>query len=259
MILAHSVAGAGPAVVFLHGLFGSGDNLRGVSRRLEDEFLTIRLDLTHHGDSPHAGHFSYHDIARDVRDTLDAIGVDTFSVLGHSLGGKTGMTLALQSPDRVERLIVADIAPRVYASSHSDIFEGMELLESAQVRSRSEADSVLSEKIPWPYVRAFLLKSTAPDADGVYHWKLNLPVLKREYPVILGWPETDRRYKAPVLVIRGGQSQYIPENGQDLFYTNFPLARLVTLENAGHWVHAEDPEGFMAHIRPFLREDVTHT
>ncbi|MDX1588712.1 MAG: alpha/beta fold hydrolase [Oleiphilaceae bacterium] len=236
-----SSAGEGPPVILLHGLFGAGDNLGGIRRRLQHRFRLHSLDLRNHGQSPHAGSMSYPEMAADVRAWMDANGLASAAVLGHSMGGKVAMELALGDPGRVDRLIVADIAPVAYEPHHDGILEGMQSLDTGALSSRREADRALSSSIDDSRVRQFLLTNLVPAEQG-FRWRLNLPGLVDCYPQIMAAPQARGPYQGPVLFLKGGESDYIDKAHQQATEKRFPRARLRVVPGAGHWLHGEKPD-----------------
>ncbi|MFW5689869.1 MAG: alpha/beta fold hydrolase [Spirochaetota bacterium] len=256
MSLAVTAFGEGPGFVLLHGLFGSGDNLRGLGRPFEDRFTMIYPDLPNHGDSPHSGQTDYGTMSAAVADTLDTLETRAngpFIVGGHSMGGKVAMRLALDRPELVRALVILDMAPRTYDPSHQEIIDAMLALPVDEVESRADADRRLAQAIPSKPVRSFLLKNLVKDDDETYRWRLDLPLLKRDYETILGW-EGDGRYEGPALFIGGGDSKYVkPHRDRDLIHGYFPQARIGMLDGAGHWIHSERPEEVGRLIDDFLR------
>lgn len=240
-----------PALVMLHGLFGSGDNLRGLGRPFEDRFTVIYPDLPNHGDSPHSDDVGYGVLAEAVATLVEDSGLARVAVAGHSMGGKVAMRLALDRPDLVAALVVLDMAPRRYEPSHGAIFDAMLALPVDEVDSRADADRMLADAIPSRPVRSFLLKNLVKD-DGSYRWRLNLPVLRREYATILGW-EGEGTYEGPALFVGGTKSKYLdPERDEELVHAHFPHARIEMLDGAGHWIHSERPNDVRSLMSDFL-------
>lgn len=246
-----SSAGKGPSLILLHGLFGAGDNLGGVRRRLQHRFRVHSLDLRNHGQSPHADSMSYPEMAADVAAWMADNGLASAAMLGHSMGGKVAMELALSAPDRVERLIVADIAPVAYAPHHEGILEGMQALATESLASRKEADQALSAFIEDGRVRQFLLTNLVPASTG-FRWRLNVPGLISCYPQIMAAPRASGPYTGPVLFLKGGDSDYIDKTCQEPTEKRFPGAQLRVVPGAGHWLHAEKPDLFARLCERFL-------
>lgn len=245
------VKGQGPPLMLMHGLFGAGDTLGGVRRRLTSDYAVHSLDLRNHGDSPHTESMSYPEMAADVLAYMDSLGLDQAHLLGHSMGGKIAMELALMAPQRVARLIVADIAPVVYEPHHDAIQQALETLDPAAVKSRREADAVLSQYIAEKGVRQFLLTNLVP-AQGGFRWRMNVPGILACYKQIMAAPTADGVYKGPTLFIRGGNSDYIQSSHQDAVQRFFPNADLKVIPEVGHWLHAEKPELFARVCHRFL-------
>ncbi len=259
--LNYRITGEGEPIIVLHGLFGSLDNLGGIARRLEDRWEIHALDLRNHGNSPHTDEMNYPAMAEDVAAYMDARGIEKASILGHSMGGKVAMQVALSHPERVTAVIAADIAPVGYEPRHDSILEGMNSLDLAGVSSRREADKQLADHVDIPGVRQFLLKNLEriPEAEQTdnqhrFRWRLNLPAIDACYADIAAAPEGDGPYEGPVLFIKGGDSPYIQEKHQDTIRSLFPAAELKIIEGTGHWLHAEKPDTFAALCHRFLEQ-----
>lgn len=246
--------GAGRPVIILHGLFGSARNWATIARRLGESRRAIALDLRNHGGSPWTDAMDYPAMAADVRDAIAPFGRS--AVVGHSMGGKTAMTLALLYPGLVERLAVVDIAPVAYSGRHhGDYIRAMRGLDLSHVSRRAEAEAGLKAGIPDPALRAFLLQNLVIGETGGPGWRLNLAALERALPDIMGWPEdllAGRRYDGPVQVLAGERSDYVHPEHHDRIRAYFPRAEIVAVPAAGHWPHAEQPEAFLRLLQPFL-------
>lgn len=252
MILALTEDGDGPPLVLLHGLFGAGQNWGAIRRALAPRYRVLAPDLRNHGASPRAAAMDYPTLADDVAETLDAAGVARAAVLGHSMGGKVAMALALAHPQRVERLVVADIAPVRYRPSLRGYIEAMQSLPLRPWLTRREADAHLAATIPEGGIRAFLLQSLRFEADPPA-WRLGLAELAAAMPAIEDFaPPPGARYDGPVLVMGGELSGYIRPEHHAAFRALFPRVAFTTIPKAGHWVHAENPQGFLAALEPFL-------
>lgn len=243
--------GQGTPVVILHGLFGFSDNWQTLAKALSEDHLVITPDLRNHGRSPHAPTHSYPEMAEDLRVFLDSHGIYATSLIGHSMGGKVAMQFALEHPDRVERLVVVDIAPGAAESNHKGIFEALLSLNINELKTREEADAILQQRIPEASIRQFLLKNLTRHPDGSFAWKMNLPVLWAHYADILA-PVEGGPFDKPTLFVRGSRSQYIQGSDLPLIRSLFPQARVETIEGAGHWVHADKPQELLALLRAFL-------
>jgi len=257
--LNHRITGEGNPLILLHGLFGSLENLGGVARRLQDEWQIHALDERNHGGSPHTDSMDYPAMAEDVLAYMDAQGLEKASLLGHSMGGKVAMQVALMAPERVDKLVVADIAPVSYKPRHDAILEGLTNLDLTSVRSRQDADRLLAEFVETPGVRQFLLKNLervpndekTPDGP-MFRWRLNLPVIDACYENLAKAPEGDGPFNGPVLFLKGAESAYIQEKHRDQIMRLFPSAELRIIQDTGHWLHAEKADTFAALCRRFL-------
>ena len=249
--------GEGPPLVILHGLFGSGMNWNRAARQLSDRFRVFTLDLRNHGHSPHAATMTYPEMASDVARFLDDTGLEQAAVMGHSMGGKIGMTLALEHPERVSRLLVADMAPVPYGNrDHHRLIRAMLHVDIAHLASRREADDELRQDVHEPGIRQFLLTNLEPH-DNHWRWRVPLEILQRNLDTIADYPALDGRFAGPTLFLHGEQSDYVlPEHHQRI-HDLFPQARIEALSGAGHWLHVDDPEGFLARSAAFLGEEET--
>jgi esterase len=244
--------GAGRPLVILHGLFGSSDNWAAIAPKLAGQFHIFALDLRNHGQSPHSDELTYPMMARDVVEFLDGQGLERVAVLGHSMGGKTTMQLALDFPERVKRLIVADIAPRAYALEYEAYFRGMLALDLKKFKSRLQMEEVLAPAVPNLVIRRFLLKNLGHNPDGSYFWKINLVGIHKNYPHICEAISSGKSYDKPALFLSGGKSNYVSEADRPSILKLFPNARFEIIPQAGHWMHADAPEEFVAKVSQFL-------
>ncbi|WP_421226897.1 alpha/beta fold hydrolase [Aeromonas jandaei] len=244
--------GQGPAVILIHGLFGSLDNLGLLARALGEHYRVISVDLRNHGTSFRSDDMSYPAQAADILALMDHLGLDQAAIVGHSMGGKVGMQLAKLAPARVSRLVVADMAPVAYPHSrHQNVFAGLNATLAAQPQSRSDAERILAEHIEIAGVRQFLLKSFAKGEDG-WQWRFNVSALEENYANIMGWPEDERRFEGPVLFIKGGDSDYMQPQYSEAALTQFPAAKVRVIAGTGHWLHAEKPMLFNKLVVDFL-------
>jgi len=254
MELHYHRTGHGPTLLILHGLFGTWENWGFQVKKLSEKFDIIAADLRNHGSSPHHDNISYHLMAEDVIELMDRLGVEQASILGHSMGGKVAMQLALDHPQRVEKLIVADIAPVEYPPHHEDVFAGLLDVDLDAVTSRAEADQQLARHIDSAGVRAFLLKNLQRGKQGGFDWKMNVAALHNEYRHIAAAP-AEGQYPGPVLFIKGGDSDYLLPEHADAIKSRFPNAGYKVIEGVGHWLHAEKPAAFNRLVERFLTED----
>jgi esterase len=251
MILHAIEAGQGEPLALLHGLFGSARNFGTVQREFARQHRTIALDLRNHGASPHAADMDYAALAGDVLQTLDRLHALPATLLGHSMGGKVAMFAALTQPDRIARLIVADIAPVVYAPHYRDIAAAMMALSLPSSLTRADADAALAASVPDTTMRAFLLQNLQTGASPA--WRIGMAGIAAALPAIEDWhAPSEARYDGPTLFIAGATSNYIQPAHRAVIRTLFPQARFVTLKHAGHWLHADNPSGFVAVVEAFL-------
>lgn len=244
----------GPCLIILHGLFGSLDNWHSLARRFSQFSRVYAVDQRNHGHSPHAEGNDYHTMADDVLELIDRLDIDTAILLGHSMGGKTAMQFAFSYPERVQRLIVADIAPKTYASRHSDEIEAMMAINLNGISKRSDADDQMKRLIPDFGVRQFLLKNLTRDGQGAYKWKINLEELIRSYPSILASVESYVPFEKKTLFLKGENSKYIQEEDREPIIERFPNATIRTIAGAGHWLHAEKPDEFFVAVEGFIKD-----
>ncbi|MEM6593371.1 MAG: alpha/beta fold hydrolase [Pseudomonadota bacterium] len=239
-------AGA-PHLLIAHGLFGSARNWGVIAKRLSEQYLVTTVDMRNHGVSPWAETQSYHDMAGDLAEVLKAVG--PANVVGHSMGGKAAMVLALEYPELVERLVVADIAPVGYTHTQAHLIEFMRKIDLSKVETRGDADRQLGEFIEEDGIRAFLLQSLDVKAR---EWRLNLDVLEAQMPDIIGFPEVSSQFDKPALFLSGAASDYVlPEHRPEIKRV-FPKANFAKIPDAGHWLHAEKPREFEATVRAFF-------
>jgi len=252
--------GHGPVLVILHGLYGSSDNWISIARKLEDRFTIFMPDLRNHGHSPHTSTHTFQDMADDLFLFFQVHQINKATILGHSMGGKLAMMFAAEYPELITGLIVADIAPKNYNSGnkpfktvlqHEMILGLMEELNLVAVTSRKEIDYFLSEKLKNSTLRQFLIKNIHRDKEGYFEWKINVPVLKHALDSITSEVNSDwfadRQpiLNYPVTFIRGLNSDYISDQDFIAIKEIYPEARLIDIPDAGHWLHAEQPEKFV--------------
>jgi esterase len=243
--------GTGQPLIILHGLLGTLDNWHTHSKRFAASYRVLAVDLRNHGRSPHSESLSYETMAADVLELLDDQHIDSAFLLGHSMGGKVAMTLALANPGRVSKLIVVDIAPRSYRPLHDVLVSALMSLNLSLYQSRHQIDEELAKSIPDRAVRQFLMKNLARGESGSFCWKANLSTISKndeELSVEITGPEP---FSNPTLFIKGNRSEYIVEADTPSIQRLFPRARIDTIE-AGHWVHAEAPDRFAEIVEQFL-------
>ncbi len=239
-----------PTLLIVHGLFGSARNWGAIARRLADDRWVVSVDMRNHGESFHAATNSYPDMAQDLADVIETLS-GPVDVVGHSMGGKAAMQLALTRGDLVNRLVVADIAPVAYGHSQAHLTQAMRDLDLRGLTQRSEADRRLAAAVMEPGVRAFLLQSLDLTGDEP-RWRLNLDVLEAEMGKIVGWPGTEGLFDGPALFLSGALSDYVLPEHRPEIKRLFPAARFAKLPGAGHWLHADRPREFEAALRAFL-------
>ena len=254
MRLAFSEFGEGPPLVVLHGLFGSGRNWQGIARQLSG-WRAIVADARNHGASPWADDMSYAAMADDVFELIDTLALDRPVLLGHSMGGKTAMTAALMRPGAIRALIAADIAPVAYLHSHLSLVHAMQSVDLTQLRRRADADAALTEAAPEPAMRDFLLQNLVFDG-GQARWRINLVALAANMAALTGWslPRGAGVYDSPSLFVHGGKSSYVTAAHHRDIRRLFPKASIVTIDGAGHWIHADRPGEFLAAAESFLKD-----
>ncbi len=252
---------SGPWVVFCHGLFGQGKNWTTAAKTLAGSHRVLLVDMPNHGRSAWTDHLDYVDMADAVAELLDP--AEPAALVGHSMGGKAAMLLALRHPELVERLCVVDMSPVTYEEGGREEFgryiRAMRSLDLAALETRAQADEAMSEAAPSPTVRGFLLQNLRRDtAEGgaSWRWQPNLELLAEELDVLGSWPE-DRvadapPYDGPVLWVAGAESPYVQPEHAEAMERLFPRVRKVTVKNAGHWVHSQQPEVFAEVLRRFV-------
>ncbi len=243
--------GQGSPVLILHGLFGFSDNWQTIAKGLSDQHLVVTPDLRNHGRSPHVGTHSYAEMAEDVRSFMENHWMFSAAVIGHSMGGKVAMQLALSHPEMVERLVVVDMEPGKAEDNHSSIFRALLDMDLSKMATRKQIESYLTDRISDVGTRQFLLKNITREEDGRFTWKMNLPVLWKHYSDILA-AVGGGVYDKPALFIRGSRSDYIKDADIPLIHSLFTKAEVVTIEGAGHWVHADKPNELLETLRNFL-------
>ncbi len=250
--LAFSEHGEGPPLVIMHGLFGSARNWRTIAEHLADSHHVYAVDLRNHGESGHADSMSFSEMIDDLREFLDAEGLERPAMIGHSVGGKVAMLFALLYGQHLDRLVVVDIAPFAYAHTYLPQVEAMRGLDTASVSSRADADERLARSILDAPLRTFLLQNLV-SRDGGYAWRINLRAIADDMEKLTGFPDaTGLEYGGPSLFVSGAESDYVRPGYHDKIRALFPNAEFVAIADAGHRVHAEQPETFLDSVRRFL-------
>ncbi|MFC6713771.1 alpha/beta fold hydrolase [Branchiibius cervicis] len=257
-IHATQIGDDGARIVFLHGLFGQGKNFTRIAKSLTPQFTSLLVDLPNHGRSDWTEQVDYVDLADRVGQFLrDGFAADgPVHVVGHSMGGKVAMVLALRHPDLVDRLVVADIAPRhsESAGQFEHLLDSLKSLDLSRIRRRGEADEQLKPMVPDDTVRGFLLQNLRSTPDG-FRWQANLELLRDSLIPIAGFPHIDATFDHPVLWLAGERSDYITDQDRPEMERLFPRMTYVVIKNAGHWLHSEQPEAFTSALRVFLSTD----
>ncbi len=238
----------------MHGLFGSGRNWQSLARALSQDFEVVNVDLRNHGQSFHADEMNYAVMADDVAALLDHLGLDACRLLGHSMGGKVAMSLALMHPALVARMVVADIAPVAYFHHYDDLIEPILALPLETLESRAQAEQLLRQNIPEDQLRSFLLQNLVRVADR-WQWRVNWRVIQRDMEWLTGFIDLPRdwRIEIPTLFLRGDRSDYVGEAEIEVVHAHFDAAEIATVEEAGHWLHAEQPQRFIELVFDYLR------
>ncbi|GAB3727844.1 alpha/beta fold hydrolase [Spirosoma lituiforme] len=243
----------GPAIVILHGLFGSSDNWLTTSKTIAaNGYRVFLVDQRNHGQSPRADDQDYQNMAADLHEFLTDHGIDKSILVGHSMGGKTVMQYAMTYPGTFEKLVVVDIAPKFYPIHHAEIIRGLKAINLLGIKGRNEADAILQTYEPILAVRQFLLKNLYRNEQGVFDWRINIPVIERELHGIGEELTNPSLVTAPTLFIRGSESPYITNEDIPDIKRIFPNAQVQTIQGAGHWVQAEKPVEFVDVLMNFI-------
>lgn len=246
-------SGEGDPLIIIHGLFGSLDNWQTLGKKFAEDFDTILVDQRNHGHSPHSENFDYDHMAADLIKLIEDQNLENAYVVGHSMGGKTAMRAAQMRPDLMEKMIVVDIGPKGYPMHHDTILEGLHAIDFNEVKSRKQANEVISRFIEDDGVKQFLLKNLYWREKGLLDWRINLPVISRNMEKIIGQLPPDE-VEIPTLFIRGEKSNYIIEDDYANIFMQFPESDIETIYNAGHWIHAENPYDFYNLVFDFLKD-----
>jgi pimeloyl-ACP methyl ester carboxylesterase len=245
--------GSGPPLVILHGLLGAGGNWHTLARRVFGATHRVLVpDQRNHGRSPHGEAFDYATLAEDVEDFMNARGLSRTALLGHSMGGKVAMEFALTRPERVERLVVVDIAPRAYPDRHRPILDAMRAVDPTTMERLSEVRDAVRALIPDPDVVELIVKNVERGDDGRMAWAVNLDAIEGHYRQIMDGLDTWATWDGRALFVRGERSDYVREEDMETIRAYFPNATLDTVPDAGHWVHADHPAAFARTVRRFL-------
>ncbi|NKF51441.1 alpha/beta fold hydrolase [Shewanella sp. WXL01] len=252
----YETRGQGQPVILIHGLFGNIDNLKNLAISLESDFQVTRVDVPNHGLSTHWQHMDYVNLASAFIELLDSLNIEKANFVGHSMGGKIAMAIALLHPKRVSGLVVADIAPVAYQPRHDDVFRALNSLNLSDTDRKRALAHMLEHNIDEGTAQ-FLLKNLQR-SDGGFKWKMNLTGLQQSYPDIIGWPFTKQSqlpwqpFQLPCLFVRGGDSNYVTAEHRQEIIEQFPKVAAKTLNGTGHWLHAQKPEIFNRIVKDFL-------
>jgi pimeloyl-ACP methyl ester carboxylesterase len=253
-VLHSKIIGTGVPLLVLHGYFGMGDNWKSIANQLASDYQVHLIDQRNHGRSFHSEDFDYDLMVEDLKNYTLAHNLSSAHVLGHSMGGKTAMLYAVAHPDRVQKLMVADIAPRAYKPHHESILSALNAVDFEKIQMRSDVDTLLKKQLPEEGVRQFLLKNVYRKSKDELAFRFNLESLTRHHTEIGVALPPYTEFNGPVLFLKGALSDYISREDLALINAHFPAAKLVTLSGAGHWLHAENPTDFLKSVRDFLGE-----
>ena len=238
-------------LIILHGLFGTLDNWHTLATQFSASFTVWTIDQRNHGKSPHSDEFNYHVMSQDLADFMQQHSIEKADIIGHSMGGKTAMQFSFDFPEKISKLIIADISPRAYGPSHNELIDALHDMDLSRITRRSDAEEMLSHKIKEPATIQFLLKNLTRE-ENAYTWKMNLPAITKNYETIIGAVDDDKTFSGPTLFIRGGKSTYILAEDEAQIKKQFPNTEIKTIANSGHWVHAEAPKEFYEVVTDFL-------
>ncbi len=254
MLLNYQQSGQGPDVVLIHGLFGSLENLNVIAKALAENYTVTNVDLRNHGKSFHSETMKYEVMADDIYNLLKHLNISNAHIIGHSMGGKAAMQLALKHKDVVNKLVVLDISPVANKPRHSAIFAGLNEVAESSVADRKAADQLLAKHIDEMGVRQFLLKSFAKNDQGQYQWRFNLDVLYQQYENILSQLDDNDSCLCDTLFVKGNDSDYILAEHRPMIISLFPNAKAKVIHGAGHWLHAQKPLAVNKAISDFLEQ-----
>ena len=251
MKLFYRPSGQGDPLIILHGLFGSSDNWYTLAKVFAERFQVFLVDQRNHGQSPKSEEFDYKLLTEDLHEFIQDHAIRKPVIIGHSMGGKAAMNFAVKYPEQLSHLIVVDIVPKPYPVHHDAILEGLKSIPLSSLNSRNDADKMLSNYVPEPDVRQFLLKNLSRKATGGFEWKINLEAIDRNIEAMGAGMIYSGKYDGPSLFIKGKKSKYYTEGDEDLIKSIFPNAEFATLDT-GHWVQAEKPEEFASLVLNYL-------
>ncbi len=249
--------GQGHPAIILHGLFGQSDNWVTVGRRIADQFHVYIPDQRNHGQSPHTSIHSFPAMADDLAEFIEDHDIENPILIGHSMGGKVAMTYALENPEKVKKLVVVDISPRKYPEriTHTQVISQMLNIDLENTATRGEVEKILNLRITDTRVRMFIMKNLYYKIHGKLAWRLNLDAINQSMDLLFDGIRSENQYKGPTLFIRGGKSDYVPDDDITLITSLFPEAVIKTISGASHWVHADAPEELCYLLSEFLERE----
>jgi len=246
--------GEGQPLIILHGLLGSLDNWATLAKKFAEDYTVFVIDQRNHGKSPHSKEFNYQVLSDDLLEFMDEHYISSAHILGHSMGGKTAMNFAVENPEKVDKLIIADIAPVRYTGGHKFIFDALFSVDLATVKSRKEVENQLEKYIKEFGIRQFLMKGLTRNAERQFIWKFNIKDIWDSYENIIDtFDSSDAVFNEETLFIKGENSNYIIKDYFSVIEPIFPKYTLKTIKNTGHWLHAEQPLAFYKIVTDFLK------
>ena len=251
-LLNYQQLGQGEHLLLIHGLFGSLENLNMVAKSLSQNYCVTSVDVRNHGNSFHAEGMSYAALAQDIINLLDHLDINSCHILGHSMGGKIAMQIALSHSNRVNKLIIADIAPAEYPAHHLSIIAGLQAMDLAKAENRKDLDSQLAKYVDNMGVRQFLLRNVVRDSQNQFKFKCNINNIEQGYSDVMQQVESENNFVSETLFIKGGNSDYILPEHQSSILSLFPSAKAKIIQGAGHWLHAEKTAAFNRTVADFL-------
>lgn len=246
----------GIPLLILHGLFGNLGNWGWHSKQLAEKFAVYAIDLRNHGNSPHDDELNYQVMAKDIRELMIELKLESCYIIGHSMGGKVAMQLALSYPELIKKMIVVDIAPVFYAEDadgHLNVLAGMDAINTEVIKSRTEAEETLKKYIVDEAIRKFILTNLARSKKGSYHWRLNKSAIRNNYPQLRAGLVSEDVFARPVLFVKGSLSNYIQAEHEAEIVKLFPAASVKIILQAGHWLHAEKPQALQRIVVDFFK------
>jgi esterase len=253
MDLFYHSRGKGKIIIILHGLFGNSDNWQSLAKRFSEEYRVITVDQRNHGRSFHHETFNYDVMVEDLENLYNSLNLQKVILIGHSMGGKTAMKFALNNPEKVDKLIVVDIAPKQYPVHHDKIIDALCELDIEKFEKREELDLELAKAIPNFTVRQFLLKNLVRDRHGRLKWRINLPAIKKNLARVGEEIKGPEEYRGSTLFVAGKLSNYINTEDEPHIKKLFPIATFAYFNNAGHWIHADAPDAFYDLVTSFIK------